>query len=87
MKPLFCLEKGKSFENYLHRNAIRRSSRQLRSYDDFSDMKKLFGENIIKAVRYMTTDKILQMDNYVENDTVHHELKEAVEKLLNLTRD
>jgi hypothetical protein len=84
---VFICTRKREVENYLHRNAIRRSSRQLRSYDDFSDMKKLFGENIIKAVRYMTTDELLQMDNYIENDTVHHELKEAVEKLLNLTRD
>lgn len=71
-------------ENYLHRNAIERSRRTLQQYHDFTDMKKLFGQNVIKVIRDMTADEILEMDKYEENGTEHHELKEIVETLLNL---
>ena len=47
-------------------------------------MKKLFGENVIKVIEDMTPDEILEMDEYEENDTDYHELKEIVETLLNL---
>jgi len=90
-----CKQEGGSFyilqkrelENYLHPKAIERSGRTLRPYDDFTDMKKLFGENVIKVIQDMTLEEILEMDKYEENDAEHHELKEIVGVLLGLVKE
>ena len=84
---IFFILRKREIENYLHRNAIQRSGRTLQQYDDFTDMKKLFGENVIKVIGDMTPGEILEMDKYEENNTEHHELKEIVETLLNLVRE
>jgi len=81
---IFFIIRKRAIENYLHRNAIERSGRNLQQYDDFTDMKKLFGENVIKVIEDMTPDEILEMDKYEENGTEHHELKGIIETLLNL---
>jgi len=81
---IFFILQKREIENYLHPDAIRKSGRTSQQYDDFTDMKKLFGENVTKVIRDMTPDEILEMDKYKENDTEHHELKEIVEELLNL---
>ena len=81
---IFFILRKRAIENYLHPNAIKRSGRVLQQYDDFTDMKKLFGENVIKVIRDMTSDEILEMDKYEENNIEHHELKEIIETLLNL---
>lgn len=81
---VFFILRKREIENYLHRNAIERSGRNLQQYNDFTDMKKLFGENVIKVIEDMTPDEILEMDKYDENGTEHHELKEIIETLLNL---
>ena len=73
-------------ENYLHPKAIERSGRTLRPYDDFTDMKKLFGENVIKVIQDMTPEEILEMDKYEENGAEHNELKEIVGELLGLVK-
>jgi len=89
-----CKQEGGSFyilqkrelENYLHPKAIERSGRTLRPYDDFTDMKKLFGENVIKVIQDMTLEEILEMDKYEENGAEHNELKEIVGELLGLVK-
>ena len=81
---IFFILRKRAIENYLHPNAIKRSGRVLQQYDDFTDMKKLFGKNVIKVIRDMTPDEILEMDKYEENNIEHHELKEIIEALLNL---
>jgi len=81
---VFFILRKREIENYLHPNAIQRSGRTLQQYDDFTDMKKLFGENVIQVIKDMTPEEILEMDTYKENDTECHELKEIVETLLNL---
>lgn len=81
---IFFILRKRAIENYLHPNAIERSGRVLQQYDDFTDMKKLFGKNVIKVIRDMTPDEILEMDKYEENNIEHHELKEIIEALLNL---
>jgi len=53
-------------------------------YDDFTDMKSEFGDNVFKTIREMTCDEILEMDRYEENGTERHELQEMVEELLSL---
>lgn len=80
----FFILRKREIENYLHPKAINRSGRTVQQYDDFADMKKLFGENVIKVIEDMTPNEILEMDKYDENDTEHHELKEIIETLLNL---
>lgn len=84
---VFCILRKRELENYLHPNAIERSGRTLQSYDDFTDMKKLFGENVIKVIQDMTPDEILEMDKYDEKGIDHHELKEIVDVLLGLLKE
>jgi putative ATP-dependent endonuclease of OLD family len=74
----------REIENYLHRNTIARSGRALQQYDDFTNMKKMFGENVYKVVGDMTAEEILEMDKYTENNIEHHELVELVSRLLDL---
>jgi len=80
----FFILRKREIENYLCPNAIKESGRNLQQYDDFTDMKKLFGKNVIKVIKHMTPNEILHMDKYEENGVEHHELKEIVETLLNL---
>jgi len=84
---VFFILRKREIENYLHPNVIQRSGRTLQQYDDFTDMKKLFGENVIKIIEDMGVDEILEMDKYEENGATHHELNEIVEKLLNLVSE
>lgn len=74
----------REIENYLHPRAIEASHRTLKPYDDFSDMKNLFGLNVIKEIEKMTVAEILEKDKYFEGETEHHELKEIAAKLLTL---
>jgi len=82
---IFFILRKREIENYLHPNAIRRSGREINEpIDAFSDMKKLFGKNVINVIKDMSADEILEMDKYEENGVKHHELKEILEALLNL---
>jgi len=82
---VFFILRKREIENYLHPNAIRRSGREISEpIDAFSDMKKLFGKNVINVIKDMSADEILEMDKYEENGVEHHELKEILEALLNL---
>ncbi len=83
----FFILRKREIENYLHHDAIQRSGRALQQYDHFTNMKKLFGENVIKVINDMTPKEILEMDKYEENDIEHHELKEIIETLLSLVRE
>jgi hypothetical protein len=47
-------------------------------------MKALFGPNIIKVIREMSAEEILESDRYEEDGVSRHELKEIVEALLAL---
>jgi len=84
---IFFILRKREIENYLHSNAIKKSGRTYQQYDDFTDMKKLFGKNVIKVIEDMSPNELLEMDKYIEDDTEHHELKEIAEKLLNLVRE
>jgi len=81
---VFFILRKREIENYLHPSAIQRSGRELQQYDGFTDMKKLFGKNVIKVISEMTADEILEMDKYEENGVEHHELKEIIENLFTL---
>jgi hypothetical protein len=80
----FIILRKREIENYIHAAALQRSGKPRMDYNDFTDMKKEFGDNVFKAVRDMTCDEILEMDRYVENGVEHHELKEIVEEFLRL---
>lgn len=82
---LFILRK-REIENYLHPDAIERSNRELTHFDEFSDMRKLFGDNVYKVIKDMTSEEILYMDKYDDEEgNEKHELKEIINKLLTLT--
>lgn len=80
----FFVTRKRAIENYIHRDAIVRSGRTLKPYDDFTDMKAIFGEKVSKVILDMSCDEILEMDRYEENSIEHHELKEIIESLLAL---
>jgi len=81
---LFFIFKKREIENYLHPNAIVRSGRPLESFNDFTDMKDVFGDNVFKVINDMSCEEILQMDIYEQDGAEHHELKEIIQQLLAL---
>jgi hypothetical protein len=81
---LFFILRKREIENYIHPAALQRLGRPQVEYDDFTDMKSEFGDNVYKTIKEMTCDEILEMDSYEENGAEHHELKEIVEELLRL---
>jgi putative ATP-dependent endonuclease of the OLD family len=83
---IFYILRKREIENYLHSDAIRRSGRTLQDYDEFSDMKALFGDNVFKVIDDMSSIEILEMDRYIDDGTERHELKEIIESLLDLGR-
>ncbi len=83
---LFYILKKREIENYLHKEAIIRAGYRMVVYDDFSDMKDLFGEQIYKVIRYMSCEEILQSDIYLENSHEHHELVEITKSFLSLAK-
>jgi hypothetical protein len=80
----FFILRKREIENYLHSAALQRADKPQSEYNDFTDMKSVFGENVFKTIKEMTCDEILETDRYEENGTEHHELKEIVEELLRL---
>lgn len=80
----FFILRKREIENYLHPDAITRSGRTLVPYDEFTDMKAAFGENVYKVIKDMSCDEILEMDHYDEGNVEHHELKEIVQAFLAL---
>jgi len=81
---VFFILKKREIENYIHKDAIERSGRELKDYNDFSDMKDLFGENVIKVIEDMSYDEILEMDRYEKDGNEYHELVEIIQTLLAL---
>ena len=63
----FYILRKREIENYLHRDAIARAGIALVPYDDFSDMKNLFGKSIYKVIQDMSCDEILQADRYEDS--------------------
>lgn len=82
---IFFILRKREIENYIHPEAIKRKGLNIVPYDDFSDMKKLFGENVYKLISYMTCEEILERDSYKEDSIIQHELKEIVDSLLALS--
>jgi len=80
----FSILRKREIENYVHPAALLRAGKSQAEYDDFTDMKNKFGDNVFKVIKEMTCDEILEMDRYEENGAEHHEIKEMVEELLRL---
>lgn len=78
----FFILRKREMENYIHPAAITRSGRVIQEYDEYSDMKKLFGDNVYACVRDMTHNEILEMDVYEHNGNQHHEILDILESLL-----
>lgn len=81
---LFFILKKREIENYLHLDAIVRSTRPRLPFDDFTDMKDVFGDNVFKVITDMSCEEILHMDRYEQDGVKHHELKEIIQQLLAL---
>jgi hypothetical protein len=74
----------REIENYLHRDALARVGHNVVAYDDYSDMKQLYGRRVVETITQMTGDEILAMDCFNEGERERHELYEIVEALLAL---
>jgi putative ATP-dependent endonuclease of OLD family len=74
----------REIENYLHRDAIVRAGHTIVTYDDYSDMKQLYGRHVVEAISHMTSDEILAMDCFVVDGREYHELLDTVVALLAL---
>ena len=81
---LFFITKKRELENYLHREAIKKDRGKDDAFDDFTDMKARFGDNVITAVKHMSADHILERDKYVENGQERHEILEIIQACLSL---
>jgi len=78
----FHILRKRDIENYLHPAALARAGRPAKPFDDYSDMRKLFGDNVYKLVDQMTSEEILDRDAYEENGKERHELLELLTGLL-----
>ena len=74
----------REIENYLHHDALARAGHTVVAYDDYSDMKQLYGRKVVETITQMTSDEILAMDRYDEDGCERHELHEIVRALLAL---
>src|SRR6185437_8915395 len=74
----------REIENYLHRDALARVGHNVVAYDDYSDMKQLYGRRVVETIEQMTSEEILVMDCYEDAGRECHELCEIVEALLAL---
>jgi hypothetical protein len=74
----------REIENYLHRDALTRAGHTVIAYDDYSDMKQIYGRRVVEAMTHMTSDEILAMDRYDDDGCERHELRDIVEALLTL---
>lgn len=79
---IFFITKKREAENYLHSDALARAGKPQLSFDDFSDMKALFGPNVVKVIEGMTPEEILERDLYLDDRVERHELKEIIEEVL-----
>lgn len=88
----FILKK-REIENYLHKQAlISAGKRPIQldesspwTYDDFTDMKKMFGPKVFQVIKSMTAAQIMDMDQYSNGVEIRHELVEIVQCLLELS--
>lgn len=80
----FFILRKREIENYLHSAALARAGKEQKKYNDFSDMKEMFGPHVIKVIKEMTTEEIIEMGGYQENGSNKNEIVEIVKNFLNL---
>jgi hypothetical protein len=80
----FFILRKRAIENYLHPTALKRDGKPNISFDDFSDMKSLFGENIIKTVEIMTAEEIIERGKYNDGSSEKNEILEIASSILSL---
>jgi len=80
----FFILRKREIENYLHSAALARAGKKQKNYNDFSDMKEIFGPHVIKVIEEMTTEEIIEMGRYQENGSNKNEIVEIVENFVNL---
>jgi len=80
----FFILRKRDIENYIHPHVLRDTGLPEHTFDSFSDMKQIFGNNVYKHIENMSSDNLLQMDLYEENGIVRHEIKEIIEAFLEL---
>jgi len=81
---LFFITRKRELENYLHKDVLARAGKTMAVFDDFSDMKEIFGDKVYKVIEEMTCDELLSRDAYREGRSEHHEIKEMIAALLAL---
>ena len=74
----------RELENYLHKDALARAGKAATAFDDYSDMKELFGEYVYKVVEQTTSAELLERDAYQEGGRERHEIAEMIVALLAL---
>jgi predicted ATP-dependent endonuclease of OLD family len=82
---IFFILRKRDIENYIHHDTLIRAGCPEQEYDSFTDMKQIFGPNVYKYIHDMSANEILQMDLYNEGETQKHEIKEIIEKFLELS--
>jgi len=80
----FYILRKREIENYLHSAALARAGKIQNKYNDFSDMKEIFGPRVIKVIEEMTTEEIIEIGRYQENGSDKNEIVEIVENFINL---
>ncbi|HEX6541851.1 MAG TPA: AAA family ATPase [Ktedonobacterales bacterium] len=74
----------REIENYLHPDALARAGHRVVAYDDYTDMKQIYGRRVIETITHMTGDEVLAMDAYEDCGAVCHELRDIIEAMLAL---
>ena len=81
---LFFITRKRAMENYLHPAAIHTRDGAEPVFDDFSDMRALFGGDVFKAVGRMNPTQLLERDLYVRDGKESHEILEIIGGFLSL---
>ncbi len=69
----FFITKKREMENYMHPDAVKNSvPEKYHDFDDFTDMKKEFGDNVCNVINGMDAKQLLERDKYMENGEEKH---------------
>jgi len=83
-KGIFFILRKRDIENYLHPDALKRAGKPDKPFDDFSDMKDLFGENVIRTIEDMTAEEIIGKGEYKDGTSNCNEILEIASAILSL---
>jgi len=81
---VFFITRKREIENYLHPAAIYTRDGAPPVFDDFSDMRALFGDDVHRAVGRMNATQLLERDVYVRDGKESHEILEIIGGFLSL---